>query len=39
MMNQKNSLDKIKKIEDTIDREKLAYKASGNHMILENFKQ
>ena len=35
----KKSLIKSKKIEDTIDREKLVYKASGNHMILENFKQ
>ena len=39
MMNQKKSLIKSKKIEDTIDREKLLYKASGNHLILENFKQ
>ena len=35
----KKELDKIKEIEDTINKEKLVYKTSGNHMILENFKQ
>ena len=33
----KKELDKIRKIEDTIDREKLVYKASGNTYDFRNF--
>ena len=33
----KKELDKIKEIEDTIDREKLVYKASGNTYDFRNF--
>ena len=36
-MNQKKELDKIKKIEDTIDRKKLVYKASGNTYEFRKF--
>ena len=34
----KKELDKIKEIEDTIDREKLVYKASGNTYDFRNFR-
>ena len=37
MMNQKKELDKIKKMEDTIDREKLVYKASRNTDYFRKF--
>ena len=33
----KKELDKIKKIEDTIDREKLVYKATGNTYDFRKF--
>ena len=36
-MKLKKELDKVKKIEDTIDRKKLVYKASGNTYDFRNF--
>ena len=37
MMNQKKELDKIKKIENTIDREKLVYKSTKNTYDFRKF--
>ena len=37
MMNQKKEIEKIVKIEKTIDREKIVYKASGNTYDFRKF--